>query len=163
MIDGVEVRELVVHADEHGYLYEMLSRDWGEYSGFGRVYLSITYPGVIKGWHVHAGQTDRFCVLRGMAKVALYDDRPESPTRHELMEVFLGEHKPRLLVFPPNLMHGLVALNNAPAWLVNMPDTVYDRRNPDELRIPFDRPIRLPDGGMEPYTWIKNTEIEECR
>lgn len=162
MIEGVEIRDLVVHADEHGYLYEMLSKDWPECGGFGRVYLSVTYPGVIKGWHVHARQTDRFCVVRGMAKTVLYDDRPESSTCHELMEVCFGEHKPRMLVFPPNIMHGFVALNNEPAWLVNIPDVIYDRDAPDELRIPFDKPIKQANGKIEPYTWFKQTEIEEC-
>lgn len=160
MIDGVVVRELVTHVDEHGYLFEMLRSDWPEFQRFGQSYVSVTYPGIIKGWHVHKLQTDHFVAVKGMAKIALYDDRPDSPTRHELMEVVMGERRQRLLVIPPNVLHGTLALNNEPVLIVNFPDYVYNPREPDEHRVPYDTPLRYTDGTEGPYCWFRTTEDE---
>ena len=163
MINGVVVRELITHADEHGFLFEVLRADWPEFREFGQAYVSVTYPGIVKGWHYHTLQTDHFCVVKGMAKVPLYDDRPDSPTRHELMEVVLGERRQRLLVIPPYVLHGMVALNNEPAVLLNIPDFKYDYRSPDEQRLPYDKPLRYADGSEAPYTWFVKTEDAKHR
>ncbi|MHC4941513.1 MAG: polysaccharide biosynthesis C-terminal domain-containing protein [Planctomycetota bacterium] len=158
MIDGVMIRDLVVHADEHGFLYEILREDWPEFENFGQAYLTVTYPGVIKGWHYHDLQSDHFCVIKGMAKIVLYDDREGSPTRYELMEISMGEFRQKLLVFPPKVLHGVIALNNEPMWLLNFPDVKYNPENPDEHRMPHDMPIRRKDGTTAPYEWLRCTE-----
>jgi dTDP-4-dehydrorhamnose 3,5-epimerase len=158
MIDGVMIRELVTHADEHGYLFEMLRADWPEFQKFGQAYVSVTYPGIVKGWHFHKLQADHFIVASGMAKIALYDDRAGSPTRHELMEVVMGERRQRLLVIPPLVLHGVVALNNEPMMLINFPDYLYNAKEPDEQRIPYDKALRYSDGSEGPYNWFQRTE-----
>jgi len=158
MIDGVVIRELVTHSDEHGYLFEMLRADWPEFQKFGQAYVSVTYPGIIKGWHFHRLQTDHFVVAKGSAKVALYDDRPGSRTRHELMEVVLGERRQRLLVIPRMVLHGLVALAGEPAMLINFPDYLYNAAEPDEQRLPHDMSLRYSDGREGPFCWFLVTE-----
>ena len=160
MIEGVMIRDLVMHADEHGYLYEVLREDWPEYKRFGQVYVTVTYPGIIKGWHYHDLQTDHFCVIRGMAKIVLYDGRANSPTQHELMEVVMGEFKQSLLIIPHHVLHGVIALNNEPAWILNIPDVKYDYGNPDEQRMPYDKMLKRKDGSVKPYTWFRTTETE---
>jgi dTDP-4-dehydrorhamnose 3,5-epimerase len=158
MIDGVVVRDLVTHVDEHGYLYEMLRADWPEFEKFGQAYVTVTYPGVIKGWHLHRLQTDHFVCVKGAMKVALFDDRPGSPTRHELMEVIIGEQRQRLLVIPIGVLHGVMALGNEPAMLINFPDFLYNAQEPDEQRVPYDASLRYADGTEAPYRWVQNTE-----
>ena len=158
MIQGVSIRDLTVHADEHGYLYEILRADWPEFEKFGQAYLTVTYPGVIKGWHYHELQSDHFCVIKGMAKIVLYDDREGSPTRHELMEISVGEYRQKLIVFPPRILHGVIALGGEPVWIMNFPDYPYDPENPDEYRVPYDKPLKRTDGTTAPYTWFRNTE-----
>lgn len=163
MIDGVSVRDLVVHADDHGYLYEILRADWPEFENFGQAYLTVTYPGVIKGWHYHDLQSDHFCVIKGMAKIVLYDDREGSPTRYELMEVTVGEFRQKLVVFPPKILHGVIALNGEPAWIINFPDVVYNPEKPDEHRLAHDHPIRRKSGTTAPYPWYRYTESEDLK
>ncbi|MBI4878369.1 MAG: dTDP-4-dehydrorhamnose 3,5-epimerase family protein [Planctomycetes bacterium] len=163
MIDGVVFRDLVVHADEHGYLYEMLRADWPEFREFGQAYLTSTYPGVIKGWHFHEKQSDHFCVIKGMAKVVLYDNRKGSPTQRELNEFSFGEHRQKLLVFPPRVLHGIIALNNEPVWIINFPDFLYDYKNPDEHRVPWNTPLERADGSLAPYEWFRHTESKDLK
>ena len=107
MIDGVRTKALKVIADERGFLMEILREDDPIFERFGQAYLTVAYPGVVKGWHYHKRQQDYFAVVKGMAKVVLYDDREGSPTRGEVNEFFLGERNPTLLVIPPLVVHGI--------------------------------------------------------
>src|SRR3989304_1190762 len=74
-----------------GYLMEILRSDWPEFAKFGQVYVTVAYPGVVKGWHYHKVQTDNFIVVKGTAKVVCYDNRPGSRTKGEVDEYFPGE------------------------------------------------------------------------
>ncbi len=71
MIDGVKVRKLRLIPDERGFLMEMMRKDWEEFEGFGQVYVTAVYPGVVKAWHYHRVQEDRFTCVRGMVKAVL--------------------------------------------------------------------------------------------
>ena len=76
-IDGVWVKDLRFIPDERGRLMEILRRDDEGFERFGQVYLSTTYPGVVKGWHLHKVQDDFFACVRGMVKLVIYDAREE--------------------------------------------------------------------------------------
>ena len=117
---------------------EMLRSDDALFQKFGQVYVSVAYPGVVKGWHYHKRQTDYFTIVKGMMKVVLYDQRKESPT--------FGELNPVLLVIPPMVVHGMKAIGTEPGYLVNCPTEPYDYSTPDEYRID-------PHGGEIPYNW----------
>ena len=83
MIEGVRIKRLKVIPDERGFLMEMMRDDDEFFQKFGQVYLSVVYPGVVKGWHYHKKQTDHFVFVKGLATVVLYDDREGSRTRGE--------------------------------------------------------------------------------
>lgn len=146
MIDGVVVKPLKVIPDERGYLMEMLRADDPFFEKYGQTYLTVVYPGVVKGWHYHKKQTDHLCAVKGMAKVVLYDDRMESPSNGEVHELFIGERNPVLVRIPPGVLHGMKGVGNEPAYIVNTPSEMYDYDDPDEFRVdPHDNEI--------PYSW----------
>jgi len=146
MIEGVKVRNLKIIPDERGRLMEILRSDWPEFEKLGQVYLTTAYPGVVKAWHYHKKQTDNLCVIKGMAKVALYDARDASPTKGEVNEFFFGELNPALLTVPPLVYHGFKCVGENEAILINAPTELYNYDEPDEFRIdPFDNDI--------PYDW----------
>ena len=60
-IDCVWTKPLRVIPDERGRLMEILRVDDEGFTKFGQVYLSTTYPGVVKAWHLHKVQDDNFC------------------------------------------------------------------------------------------------------
>jgi dTDP-4-dehydrorhamnose 3,5-epimerase len=148
MIQGVITKALKVIPDERGFLMEMLRDDDPFFQRFGQVYLSVVYPGVVKGWHYHKKQTDHFTFVKGMAKVVLYDSREGSPTKGEVNEYFMGEQNPVLLVIPPGVLHGMKGIGTEPAYLINVPTYHYVYEEPDEFRTPAHDP------GI-PYDWSR--------
>jgi dTDP-4-dehydrorhamnose 3,5-epimerase len=146
MIKGVILKQLKPIPDERGMVMEILRSDDPEFRGFGQVYLSTIYPGVVKGWHFHKTQTDHIAIVKGMVKFVLYDDRPGSGTKGELMELFIGERNPVLVTVPPEVLHGMKGVGVEPAYMVNCPTEPYNHAQPDEFR-------RAPDDPSIPYDW----------
>jgi dTDP-4-dehydrorhamnose 3,5-epimerase len=146
VIQGVVVKPLKVIPDERGFLMEIVRSDDPFYEKFGQTYLTVAYPGVVKGWHYHKVQVDHFCALKGMAKVALYDDREGSPTRGEVNEFFMGERNPIVLKIPAGVLHGFKGIGVEPAYILNVPSELYRYDAPDEYRVP-------PHENDIPYDW----------
>jgi dTDP-4-dehydrorhamnose 3,5-epimerase len=146
MIQGVVVKTLRMIPDERGFLMEILRSDDPMFEKFGQTYLTVAYPGVVKGWHYHKRQVDHFCAIKGMAKVVLYDDREGSPTRGELGEFFMGERNPIVLKIPAGVLHGFKAIGVEPAFILNIPTEPYDYGQPDEYRVD-------PHANDIPYSW----------
>lgn len=147
-IHGVHVKQLRLIPDERGYLMEMLRCDDPFFQKFGQTYVSVGYPGVVKGWHYHKKQTDHFVIVKGMMKVVLYDERPDSPTKGTLNEFFMGERNPILITIPPGVWHGMKCISQEPAMLVNTPTEPYDYKEPDEVRAD-------PHKSHIPYDWSR--------
>jgi len=145
-LSGVKVRKLRLIPDERGWLMEMLRSDWEEFEKFGQTYVTACYPGVIKAWHYHKHQTDHFICISGMAKVALYDPRDNSPTKGMVNEFFMGNLNPILVNIPNMVYHGFTAVGSETTVIVNVPTEVYKYDKPDEYRIPYDDP-------SIPYRW----------
>ena len=146
LILGVAVKQLKWICDERGKLMEMVRCDDTFFQQFGQVYVTTCNPGVVKAWHYHKKQTDYLVIVKGMAKVVLYDPREDSPTKGLVNEVFAGEDNPLLICIPPMVIHGFKAYGSEPAYLVNTVTEPYNHKQPDEFRIhPFDNDV--------PYDW----------
>lgn len=146
MINGVKIKRLKMIPDERGRLMELLRSDDDIFVRFGQVYMTTAYPGVVKGWHYHKKQIDNFVVVQGMMKIVLYDNRPDSPTRGEINEFFMGDYNPMLLSIPNLVIHGFKCISQNEAIVINCPTEVYDYNNPDEYRID-------PHTNDIPYNW----------
>jgi dTDP-4-dehydrorhamnose 3,5-epimerase len=148
MIDGVKLKRLRVVPDERGRLTEILRKDDELFRGFGQVYVTTTYPGVVKAWHMHRKQTDNIACVAGMIKVALYDGREGSPTRGQVDQLYLGVHNPVLLQVPAGIYHGWMCVSAEEAVIVNVPTEAYVYDAPDEQRLDaHDKSI--------PYDWTR--------
>jgi dTDP-4-dehydrorhamnose 3,5-epimerase len=146
MIQGVKTKSLRVLPDERGRLMEILRADDPLFEKFGQVYLTTTYPGIIKAWHFHQKQDDNIVVVKGMLKLVLYDARKSSPTRGEINEFFIGEHGPLLVHVPKNVYHGWKCIGNEEALVINCVTETFDYKNPDEHRLPY-------NSKKVPYDW----------
>lgn len=146
MIHGVEVKQLKVIPDERGRLMEILRCDEEIFTRFGQVYMTTTYPHVVKAWHFHKQQDDYITCVKGMLKLVLADFREGSPTYGQINEFFLGDYNPIMVKVPRELYHGWKCISDEEALVVNVPTEPYNREEPDEYRVD-------PHNNNIPYRW----------
>jgi dTDP-4-dehydrorhamnose 3,5-epimerase len=144
MIEGVEVIPLERIPDERGTVMHMLRATDPHFTGFGEIYFSTVYPGVVKGWHRHHEMTLRYACISGRIKLVLYDDRPSASSRGELMEVFLGDANYALVIVPPEVWNGFKGMSEPCAIVANCASHPHDPDRSDRLD-PFNNEI--------PYDW----------
>ena len=142
MIDGIELKELVIRPDDRGMFVEVLKVTDDLVNGhpFAQISHTSTYPGVVKAFHWHRYQTDYWYCVAGNIRVGLVDLREESPTVGERMALCLGEWARKVLKIPPGVAHGYQVLGSMPAQLIYYATKAYDPDHPDEERIPWDDP-----------------------
>ena len=146
MIDGVKTKILKRIPDERGRLMEILRNDDDMFTGFGQVYMTTTYPQVVKAWHYHKKQDDFITCVKGMLKLVLYDGRKKSPTYDEINEFFIGDYNPMLIKVPKMIYHGWKCISEEEAIVINVPTEPYNGKAPDEYRLD-------PHTSEIPYTW----------
>lgn len=143
MIEGLEVIPLKRIPDERGSVMHMLRSSDPHFIEFGEIYFSKIYPGIVKGWHLHEGMTLNYACIHGRVKIAVYDDRENSPTRGQVEEIFLGPENHSLVIIPEGLWNGFKGLGNEMAIVANCSTVSHDparskRLDPFENDIPYD-------------------------
>lgn len=137
-IKDVQLVPLIVHVDDRGYLMEIIHANDPFLPKFGQVYL-VGNParGTIRAFHKHKVLWDYFFISHGTAKFVLVDDREDSPTYQHMNLFVLSARNPSLLVVPPGVYHGWMSLEDD-TQLISTASEIYNRENPDEVRIPPD-------------------------
>jgi len=103
---------------------------------------------VVKGWHLHRIQVDNVVCIKGMIKLVLYDQRPDSPTKGEVNEFFIGEHDLMRVQIPNNVLHGWKCISESEAIIINCPSELYNYEQPDQINID-------PHNNDIPYDWAR--------
>lgn len=114
MIQGVAVRELEPHPGRDGMEVEI----WEPGDLDGRLLQATChriFPGKVQAWILRHRAGERIVCLLGMIKLVLCDRREGSPSRDEIMELYLGEFRPREVVIPPGVLRGWKAVGDRPA------------------------------------------------
>jgi len=147
MIEGVQVVPLKRIPDERGTVMHMLRATDPHFVQFGEIYFSTIYPGAIKGWHLHELMTLNYACVSGRIKLVLYDDREDSNTRGELMEIFLGPDHYSLVQIPPRVWNGFKGIGDRMAIVANCSTHPHDpsktqRLDPSDTRIPYDWAVK---------------------
>lgn len=134
---GVEIRNLRKHEDARGWLVELF-RDDELPEGFNPTmgYFSVTKPGVARGPHEHADQTDGFIFIDGSYELHLWENRPGQPENYEVLNV--GSDNPTFITVPPGVVHAYRNVGDRDAFVLNVPDRLYagwGKKEPvDEIR-----------------------------
>ena len=147
-IHDVRSKPLRLMPDERGFLMEILRADDPEFfTKFGQVYVSATYPDVVKAWHYHKVQGDHFACVAGMIKLVLVDTREGSPTQGAVNEFYIGTQNPMLVQIPAGVYHGWKCISREMSLVVNVPTEPYHYTSPDEYR--------MEPHGTLPYDWTR--------
>jgi dTDP-4-dehydrorhamnose 3,5-epimerase len=143
VIDGVDKTTLRRIPDERGTVMHMLKATDPHFRGFGEIYFTTVYAGVVKGWHRHREMSLQYAVPVGRIKLVLFDDRQDSPTSGTLEEHFLGPDDYSLVQIPPGVWSGFKGMSDT-ALVANCCTHGHDPARSDRLD-PFDNHI--------PYDW----------
>jgi dTDP-4-dehydrorhamnose 3,5-epimerase len=150
-IEDVIWKPLRKYHDQRGWLCELFRHDElpPEYHPV-MAYISLTEPGVARGPHAHADQSDCFgFVGPSNFKVYLWDDRPKSLTYRNFEANTVGIDKPMLLIIPPGVVHAYKNVGGEAGLVFNCPNRLFKghgRKEPvDEIRHEEDpnSPFRL--------------------
>jgi dTDP-4-dehydrorhamnose 3,5-epimerase len=139
-IHDVVVRILNKYIDERGWLAELFRDDEIEVAVMPvMAYISMTQPGIARGPHEHADQTDCFCFIGpSNFKLYLWDTRPDSPTRGIMQVIFAGVDSPLMTIVPPGVVHAYKNIGMENGIVFNGPNRLYagkGKKSPvDEIR-----------------------------
>jgi len=143
MLEGVKVYDLKKIPDERGFFCEIFRQDWKEVTEdewIVQANLSYSYPNIIRAWHRHLrGQTDYFIVVKGAMKICAYDENTK-----ELDEIIASEHRLQVVRIPGNYWHGTKTIGNKPSLTIYFVTRLYDYKNPDEERRPWNDTTIVP-------------------
>jgi len=142
-IDGLRITPLARIVDERGAVYHMLREDSEVFDHFGEIYFSSVHHGAVKAWHLHREMTLNYAVPVGMIKLVCYDDRADSPTRGNLVEMHVGELNYVLVTIPPKIWNGFQGESTGTALVANCATSAHRqdeivRREPSTSEIPYD-------------------------
>jgi dTDP-4-dehydrorhamnose 3,5-epimerase len=144
-IDGLRVLPLKAHRDDSGSFVELGRLDQAgallSMPDFAvrQINHSVLLPGGVKAWHLHLSQDDVWFVPENSRVIAAFRDlRSDSPTKGQLQRTTLGGGQPSLVRIPAGVAHGLANPFETPAALIYLVDQVFDPKNPDERRLPWD-------------------------
>jgi len=135
-LKGVKTNEINILPDERGFFAEALRQDWKEMfedEWMTQVNVSRSYPNIVRAWHKHVrGQVDYFLVLKGAMKICAYEEETG-----KLAEVIASGEKPMIVRIPGKYLHGTKTVSNEPSLTVYFVTRLYDYKNPDEIRRPW--------------------------
>lgn len=102
---------------------------------------------------VHRFQDDRLFFAHGVFRVALFDDRPESPT-FRMLNVFVMSHRNRgTVIIPKGVFHALKNIGEDDAFFFNLPTRPYNHEDPDKFRLPLKNDLIPFDFGGDSGGW----------
>lgn len=143
MLNGLTIKPLKRFFDERGIFTELIRADWKEILGQDQLVqsnFSVSYPGVVRAWHRHIlGQVDYFLCLKGSIKICAYDDESQ-----ELDETISTDQNLQIVKVPGQYWHGFKVIGNENAFLLYFTNRLYDYKNPDEQRRPWNDPTIVP-------------------
>ncbi|SNB44692.1 dTDP-4-dehydrorhamnose 3,5-epimerase family protein [Geobacter sp. DSM 9736] len=139
-IHDVVIKPLTKFIDERGWLAELFRTDEVAQDIVPvMAYVSMTQPGVARGPHEHAEQTDYFCFIGpSNFKVYLWDSRADSPSCGIRQTIYGGADSPLMLIVPPGVVHAYKNVGIDNGIVFNAPNRLYageGKRSPvDEIR-----------------------------
>lgn len=157
MLPGVVIQEIRKSVDERGFFAEVFRDDWKDLIGSDKIAqsnISLSQPGIVRAWHKHKrGQVDYFLVLRGAVRICVFDDREGSPTKGQLDEIVSSDEKLQLVRVPGFYWHGTKAISPTQSLILYLVTRLYDQKDPDEDRRPWNDPKIIDPKTAKPYDW----------
>ena len=115
--------QIPAHEDERGIFVEMLkTHDSGQFSYF------TAYPGITRGGHYHHTKTEKFLVMKGLARFKF---------RHiitdETFEIEVSSSIPKIVETIPGWSHDITNIGDEEMIVMLWANEIFDKDNPDTI------------------------------
>ena len=142
MIHDIKITPLKIISDERGKVMHMLRTDTKIFKQFGEIYFSTIYNKAIKGWHLHKESYLNYTCIKGEVKLALFDDRNDSPSKNKFQEIILSPKNYCLITIPPNIWNGFKGLDKEESIIANCLTIAHNekemiRKNPFDKKFNY--------------------------
>ena len=139
MIPGVVIKKVKKHEDKEGFFAELIKFGEDTFHEVLQTSYCETKPGVIKAFHIH-DYWEVWSVVKGRAKVVLYDMRPDSSTHGETQVIYTGEDNMMVIAIPGEVAHGYKPLGRKQMGIIYHSSEAYNPNNVTIRIIPYDDP-----------------------
>jgi len=113
--------DLPQHSDERGIFVEILKTpDCGQFSFF------TVHPGITRGSHYHHSKTEKFLVVRGIARM-----RFRHMITGETRDIKVSSDKLQVVDSIPGWIHNITNIGNTEAIIMLWANEIFDRQHPD--------------------------------
>ena len=113
--------DLPQHGDDRGIFVEMLKTpDCGQFSFF------TVHPGITRGSHYHHSKTEKFLVVRGLARM-----RFRHMITGETTDITVSSDKPQVVDSIPGWVHDITNIGDTEAIVMLWANEIFDRQRPD--------------------------------
>lgn len=114
--------KLKKHLDDRGYLVELVKGKGSE----TQVFFSTTKPNITRGNHFHFNKVERFCVLKGKAKISMRKvGTPKS------INYIIEDKDNKVIDMPILYTHNITNIGNKDLICVFWVNEIFDVKNPD--------------------------------
>lgn len=107
--------------DERGWLFELVKSTQG-----GQIFVSTTKPGKKRGNHFHDMKAEKFCVVKGKARISLR--RIDSDAR---VDFDVDGEEVRIVDIPPGYTHSIVNTGTEDCVTIFWANEIFDSAHPD--------------------------------
>jgi UDP-2-acetamido-2,6-beta-L-arabino-hexul-4-ose reductase len=116
---------LPLHIDERGIFVEMLKT-----KNSGQIAFFTIHPGITRGSHYHHAKTEKFLVVKGIARM-----RFRHILTDETHELNLSAEKPEIAESIPGWAHEITNIGDNEAIVMLWANEIFDQKNPDCIPI----------------------------
>lgn len=129
-VDGVLITLLKRIYHPQGDVFHGMKKSDPGFLGFGEAYFSTIHTDNVKPWKKHLEMTLNFVVPVGEIRFVIYDDREDSPTKHNFFDVTLGENNYQRITIPPGVWVAFQGIGSKLNLLLNLANLEHD---PNEI------------------------------
>ena len=126
IIDGTILTPLKIIDHPLGDVFHGMKSSDNGFAGFQEAYFSTIQEGVIKPWKKHLKMTLNLIVPAGKIRFVLYDDRLNSKTKEQFMDVSISLKNYHRLTVPPNVWMAFKGEDTNINLLLNIANMEHD-------------------------------------
>ncbi len=112
---------LTLKTDDRGSLVEVFKS-----RNFGQIFFSTSKPGITRGNHYHNLKIEKFCVLRGKARISFRDIY-----EGDVFDYIVNGDNPQIVDIPPGYTHNITNIGDNDILLLVWASEIFDPDLPD--------------------------------